>query len=66
MSHGKNNDIDPQETLDWTESLEAIIEAEGVERAHYILEQLIDTARHNGANLPYSSNTAYINTIPLI
>ena len=64
MSHDKNNDIDPQETLDWTESLEAIIEAEGVERAHYILEQLIDTARHNGANLPYSSNTAYINTIP--
>ncbi len=57
-------DVDPQETLDWTESLEAIIEAEGVERAHFIIEQLIDTARHNGANLPYSANTAYINTIP--
>ncbi len=64
MSQDKNNDVDPQETLDWTESLEAIIEAEGVERAHYIIEQLIDTARHNGANLPYSANTAYINTIP--
>jgi len=59
-----DTDVDPQETLDWTESLEAIIEAEGVERAHYIIEQLIDTARHNGANLPYSANTAYINTIP--
>ncbi len=64
MSQDKINDVDPQETLDWTESLEAIIEAEGVERAHYIIEQLIDTARHNGANLPYSANTAYINTIP--
>ena len=61
---GVDADVDPQETLDWTESLEAIIEAEGVERAHYIIEQLIDTARHNGANLPYSANTAYINTIP--
>jgi len=69
MSESKNNsdntmDVDPQETLDWTESLEAIIEVEGVERAHFIIEQLINTARHNGANLPYSANTAYINTIP--
>ena len=57
-------DIDPQETTDWTESISAIIEAEGVERAHFIIENLIATARVNGANLPYSSNTAYINTIP--
>jgi len=64
ISSNKSMDVDPQETLDWTESLEAIIEAEGVERAHFIIEQLIDTARHNGANLPYSANTAYINTIP--
>ena len=71
MSIDKNNlsqifpsDIDPQETQEWIESLEAIIETEGAERAHFILEQLIDTARHNGANLPYSANTAYINTIP--
>ncbi len=57
-------DIDPQETADWKESIEAIIEAEGVDRAHFIIENLIATARVNGANLPYSSNTAYINTIP--
>ncbi|MCL4144938.1 UNVERIFIED_CONTAM: hypothetical protein GTU68_057575, partial [Idotea baltica] len=57
-------DIDPQETSDWTESITSIIEAEGVERAHFIIEKLIATARVNGANLPYSSNTAYINTIP--
>ena len=58
------NDLDPQETQEWIESLESIIENEGAERAHFILEQLIDTARLNGANLPYSANTAYINTIP--
>ncbi len=57
-------DIDPQETLEWVDSLEAVIESEGLERAHFLLEQLISTARQNGANLPYSANTAYINTIP--
>lgn len=35
-----------------------------MERAHFLLESLIDQARRNGANLPYSANTAYINTIP--
>ncbi len=64
MSNKLINDVDPQETLDWTDSIEAIIEAEGVERAHFIIEKLIDTARTNGANLPYSASTAYINTIP--
>ena len=62
--HNPAQDIDPQETNDWTESIRSIIEAEGVERAHFIIENLIATARVNGANLPYSSNTAYINTIP--
>lgn len=66
MSNDHINDVDPQETLDWTESIEAIIEAEGVERAHFIIEKLIDTARTNGANFPYSASTAYINTIPPI
>ena len=62
--HNPALDVDPQETNDWMESIRAIIEAEGVERAHFIIENLIATARINGANLPYSSNTAYINTIP--
>ncbi len=57
-------DIDPQETQEWIESLEAVTKTDGVERAHFLLEKLIDTARHNGANLPFSANTAYINTIP--
>ncbi|MCC6203103.1 MAG: pyruvate dehydrogenase (acetyl-transferring), homodimeric type [Gammaproteobacteria bacterium] len=58
------NDIDPAETQEWIEALDAILEIEGVERAHYLLEALIDKARRSGAYLPYSANTAYINTIP--
>lgn len=57
-------EIDALETQEWIEALEAVIEHEGPERAHFILEQLIDTARRTGSNLPYSANTAYVNTIP--
>ena len=57
-------DIDGEETAEWIESLAAVVERDGIERAHYLLETLIDEARRQGANLPYSANTAYINTIP--
>jgi len=60
----QNQDIDPQETQEWLESLEAVLESDGVERAHSILEALIDKARRNGAHLPYTATTAYLNTIP--
>ena len=58
-------DQDPEETREWIESLEAVIEREGTERAHFLLEGLIDKARRSGAYLPYSANTAYLNTIPV-
>ncbi len=58
------SDVDAQETQEWVEALAAVIEHEGVERAHFLLEQLIDKARRSGANLPFSANTAYVNTIP--
>jgi pyruvate dehydrogenase E1 component len=57
-------DIDPLETREWVDSLDAVLEIEGPERAHFILEQLVDKARRSGAYLPYSANTAYINSIP--
>ena len=60
-----NSDIDPQETLEWIESLDAVLEREGPDRAHYLLEKLIDKARRSGAYLPYTANTAYLNTIPV-
>jgi pyruvate dehydrogenase E1 component len=58
-------DIDPQETQEWLDSLEAVLENEGVERAHFLLERLIDKARRSGAYLPFTANTAYLNTIPV-
>ncbi len=58
-------DIDPQETQEWLDALEAVLENEGPERAHFLLERLIDKARRSGAYLPYSANTAYLNTIPI-
>src|SRR6195256_2571601 len=57
-------DDDPQETNEWLDALDGVLQQEGPERAHYILEQLIEKARRSGAYLPYSANTAYINTIP--
>jgi pyruvate dehydrogenase E1 component len=60
-----SSDPDAQETREWLDALEAVIEQEGPDRAHYIIEKLIDTARLRGANLPFSAETQYINTIPL-
>ncbi len=59
------NDIDPQETQEWLNALHAILEQDGGERAHYIIEQLIHSARIAGVNLPYRNTTAYVNTIPV-
>ena len=61
---GAGQDIDPAETQEWLAALEAVIEHEGPERAHYLLEQLIDKSRRSGTNLPYNASTAYLNTIP--
>ena len=60
-----NPDVDVQETQEWLDALESVLQREGVERAHYLLERLIDKARRSGAYLPYSANTAYVNTIPV-
>lgn len=64
MSEELNKDVDQQETQEWLDALEGVLEAEGPERAHYLLEQLVDKARRNGAYLPYKPTTAYLNTIP--
>src|ERR1041384_6940025 len=58
-------DVDPQETREWLDVIEAVIEREGPDRAHFLIEQLIDKSRQRGAYVPFSANTAYINTIPV-
>ena len=57
-------DLDPEETAEWLDSLEAVIDAEGVDRAHFLLKNLIDKAREKGSYLPYNAHTPYVNTIP--
>jgi len=58
------NDPDALETREWLEALEAVLAQEGPERAHYLLERLIEKARGSGTYIPFSANTAYVNTIP--
>jgi pyruvate dehydrogenase E1 component len=57
-------DNDPQETAEWLEALQAVIQRDGPERAHFLLEHLVDFTRRSGGYLPYVATTAYINTIP--
>ena len=58
------NDPDSQETQEWLDALEGVMASEGPERAHYLLERLVDKARRSGAHIPFTANTAYVNTIP--
>jgi pyruvate dehydrogenase E1 component len=57
------DDIDPIETREWLESIDSVLGQHGPERAHFLLNKMIDFARRSGAYLPYSPNTAYLNTI---
>ncbi len=57
------DDIDPIETTEWLESIDSVLTQHGPERAHFLLNKMIDFARRSGAYLPYSPNTAYLNTI---
>jgi pyruvate dehydrogenase E1 component len=59
------DDPDPDETREWLESIDSVLRVHGADRAHYLLECMIDHARRSGAYLPYSPNTAYVNTIPV-
>ncbi|MGZ8162420.1 MAG: pyruvate dehydrogenase (acetyl-transferring), homodimeric type [Methylobacter sp.] len=59
------NDIDPEETREWIEALQAVLENDGSERAHFLIEQMVAVTRHSGFDIPFSANTAYLNTIPV-
>jgi pyruvate dehydrogenase E1 component len=59
----KIEDSDPSETREWLESIDSVLRVHGSERAHYLLERLIDYTRRSGAFLPFKPNTAYVNSI---
>ena len=59
-----DQDLDPVETREWIESLTAVIGADGPDRAHYLLERMVDETRRAGGHIPFQPTTAYVNTIP--
>ncbi len=61
----RTQDLDPIETREWLDSLDGVLDVEGPERAHFLIAQVVEEARKRGAPVPYSANTAYLNTIPV-
>ena len=59
------NDIDPIETQEWLDALSSVLENEGTERAHFLLENLVKYTRRRGIHMPFDATTAYLNTIPV-
>ncbi|TVT48934.1 MAG: pyruvate dehydrogenase (acetyl-transferring), homodimeric type [Denitromonas halophila] len=68
MSAINNNTVQPdpdaQETQEWLDALGGVIANEGPQRAHFLIEKLIEEGREEGIDIPYSATTQYINTIP--
>ncbi len=58
-------DVDPFETKEWLESLDSLIRVEGVERAQFIIDELLSQARKEGVPVQSGVTTAYVNTIPV-
>ncbi|BCB79035.1 hypothetical protein Pflav_054450 [Phytohabitans flavus] len=57
-------DIDPEETREWIESLDAVIDERGAKRARYVMLSLLERARERQVGVPPLTTTDYINTIP--
>ena len=58
-------DMDSQETQEWLDALQGVMEYEGPPRVHFLIDKLIEEAREEGIDIPYSATTQYINTIPV-
>ncbi|WSK45691.1 pyruvate dehydrogenase (acetyl-transferring), homodimeric type [Micromonospora maris] len=57
-------DIDPEETSEWVESLDGVIDERGAKRARYVMLRLLERARERQVGVPSLTTTDYINTIP--
>src|SRR6185436_6277673 len=58
-------DSDPDETRDWLESLDAVVERSGADRARFLMEALVEHARRRHAVPEGPLTTDYVNTIPV-
>jgi pyruvate dehydrogenase E1 component len=59
-----SRDVDPEETLDWLESLDYALENYGPDRVRFLLKKLEEWTQTAGVDVPFSANTAYVNSIP--
>ncbi len=57
-------DIDPSETAEWLDSLDAIVDTHGKTRARYLLSRLMERANDTQISFPATVSTPYVNTIP--
>ncbi|WP_211357366.1 pyruvate dehydrogenase (acetyl-transferring), homodimeric type [Nocardioides rubriscoriae] len=57
-------DIDPDETQDWLDSFDAMLDERGRDRARYVMLRLLERARETQVGVPALRSTDYINTIP--
>src|SRR5215475_7866506 len=57
------NDVDPLETREWLDSLQAVLQHDGAARASYLLDQLTNEAQRAGLGAPFALTTPYVNTI---
>tara|TARA_Y100001956_G_scaffold55196_1_gene54144 strand:- start:264 stop:2930 length:2667 start_codon:yes stop_codon:yes gene_type:complete len=64
MSEVNKIDVDALETQEWLQALESVVKEEGVERAQFLLEQVLEQARLDGVDMPTGITTNYVNTIP--
>ncbi|WP_410016395.1 pyruvate dehydrogenase (acetyl-transferring), homodimeric type [Sodalis sp. C49] len=66
MSERLYNDVDPIETRDWLQAIESVIREEGIERAQFLIDQVLDGARKGGVSIAAgASGRNYINSIPV-
>ncbi|MCE8044774.1 pyruvate dehydrogenase (acetyl-transferring), homodimeric type [Halomonas daqingensis] len=64
MAFDDYNDFDPQETREWQEAVDVVVERVGPERATYLLHKAVEEAYRTGAEAPDTTRTPYVNTIP--
>src|SRR5467141_113675 len=65
MSFNGQPDHDPQETREWLDALGSVLSVEGTDRAHFLMQRMIDEGHRSGMPLPFAATTDYVNTIPV-
>src|SRR5437868_9906568 len=60
----RQKDLNPQETSEWLEALDQVVDEAGLDRAAYLMEKLLERAADFGVATPQTINTPFVHTIP--